>query len=358
MGKLPVVLMCLTALVMGCSRQDFTRTTFHVPFADALDSGRPYVPARRPLAAVRAERLAKALAARRARAGPAGDDYRIGPHDVLRIGVFALEEPGRITTLERTVSDSGQITLPWIDGVKAAGCTIGQLEERLRAAYAGKYLADPQVTAAVAEYRSVAVTVGGQVETPDVYYLKRNASTVLEMLALAGGPTEEAGDVLLLIRAGSQEADAEAPATEAGPRSVAIDLAQLMDEANPQVNLTVRAGDIITLPKRRKTFVYILGYVQRPGAYELKDGMRIDVLRVVAMGGGLTSMARASKAKLIRETPTGHQVISLDLIKIAKGIRPPVYLESGDTLVVGSSFGARVGEYLRPRASFGATTGL
>ena len=78
----------------------------------------------------------------------------------------------------------------------------------------------------------------------------------------------------------------------------------------------------------------------------------------MALGGGLNSDARASNSTLIRETPTGHTAVAIDLIKIAHGLRPSVYLQPGDTLVVGSGIDARLAEYIKPRATLGATAGF
>jgi polysaccharide export outer membrane protein len=344
----------MTAMVsfIGCSHQDFTRPAVHNPLTDLLDSRKPYVETEDRPERTRAKRFAEAQAARQDAARAEEGGYRIGPNDVLSVSVFALEEPTRTTTLERTVSGRGQIALPWIQTVTAQGLTPRELESRIRAAYAGQYLTDPQVTVTVAERRSAAVTVAGAVQEPGVYHLERNRSTALEVLALAGGLSEDAGD-LMLVQRRKRTAD---PVAE--PSVMRIDLKQLIDEGDLTLNVPVGHGDIVTVPPRHKVFVYVLGYVRRPGAYELKDGMRIDALRVIALGGGLSPEARAANSVLIRETETGHEIVDLDLIKIAKGIRPPVYMGSGDTLVVGSSLGARFSEYLRPRANVGASAGF
>jgi polysaccharide export outer membrane protein len=386
MRTLCLVLLVLGAGLVGCSRQDFTRGPVANPLTNVLDSRRPYMKPGKTPDQLRSERLAKVLAAQRGLPKGTAADYLVGPNDILEVGIFALEEPGKTTFIDRTVSETGHVTLPWIGKVSASAVTTRELEERITAAYAGKYIVNPQVTVTVKEYQSVAVTVTGSVNKPDVYYLKRNTSSVLEMLAMAGGITPEAGDLLLVIRqrngngarpAATEETPAvtptapatgegadppaessEATAAEAAPDDpvTTIDLKQLIDEGSLLLNLPVGNGDVITVPPRPKAYVYILGYVQHPGAYELKDGMLVDALRAVALGGGLASSARASNSVLIRDTPQGQRAVRVDLIKIARGIRPPLYLEPGDTLVIGSSFDARLAEYIRPRANVGAST--
>jgi protein involved in polysaccharide export with SLBB domain len=127
----------------------------------------------------------------------------------------------------------------------------------------------------------------------------------------------------------------------------------LVDEGNLLLNLPVGAGDVITVPPRAEQYIYVLGYVQRPGAYELGDGVRVDALRAIAMAQGLSAAARAENSVLIRETAEGQMVVSVDLTKIARNVRPPIYLEPGDTLIVGSSAVARLAEFVRPSVGAG-----
>jgi polysaccharide export outer membrane protein len=308
-------------------------------------------------------------------------DYVIGPGDVLEVGIFALEAADKTALLKRTVSQEGAITLPWVGSVLAAGLSVRQLEEAAKTAYGGKYLKDPQVTVTVTEYRSAAVVVTGAVEKPGVYYLNTRGSSVLSLLAEAGGLTEKAGDEILVIRSGnsprvlaSSEGGPEdspesktvelvpaatGPEAQAagqsgnGRKVVAIDLKQLVDEGNLLLNLPVGSGDIVTVPPRTERYVYVLGYVQRPGAYEIKDGMRVDALRAVALAGGLSPSARAENSVLVRETAQRQQVVAVDLTKMARGVRPPLYMQPGDTLVVGSSMAGRMSEFLRPTVGAG-----
>ena len=352
-----VVLLC--GMLVGCSHQDFTTTPVHNPLPYWLDSRKPYVPAEAGEAERRMARFGQALAARRAEA--TADEragYPIGAGDELRIEVFGLEAPAKTSEFIRSVSREGAITLPWIGCVKASKTTTDQLEQSVRAAYADGYIKDPQVSVTLAKRRSLSVTVTGAVAKPGVYPLERSSSTLLDVLAMAGGPTEQAGDALLLIQALSSddEPDDGDGAKETTPISVGLE--KLIVEGDITLNLAVHSGDIVTVPPRRKAYVYLLGYVQRPGAYELVDGVRVNALRAVAMGGGLAATARPANSYLVRETPKGRTVVSVNLIKLARGIRPPLYLEAGDTLVVGSSLMARLSEYVRPRANVGVTGGL
>lgn len=372
------VLPLLCALILGCSHQEFSRPALRKPttiIGDLLDSGKPYVEPGKSRAQLRMERLALALAAWQAEPRYEGLDYLIGPGDVLEVGIFALESPDKTTILARTVSQDGFLTLPWVGSLPAVGLTVRGLEATIKEAYAGRYIRDPQVTVTVTEHRSSAVVVTGAVSKPGVYYLRANRSTVLAMLAQAGGLAKEAGDELLIIRSGTSRRLRANPGSkvpgnvvelvpdpvpgrrntspDSQRKAVAIDLKQLVDQGNLLLNLQVASGDIVTVPPRSEQYVYVLGYVQRPGAYELKDGVRVNALRAVALAGGLSASARAENSLLLRETAEGQKVVRVDLTKIARGVRPPLYMEPGDTLVVGSSTFAKMTEFIRPSVGAG-----
>lgn len=135
---------------------------------------------------------------------------------------------------------------------------------------------------------------------------------------------------------------------------ITVDLEQLLDEGDVRLNLPIVGGDIVTVPPGRREYVYVLGYVQRPGAFELGGRDRVRAMQAVAMAGGLSGAARAQNSFLIIDKPTGRKVVSIDLTKIARGQRPPVYMESGNTLVIGSGVFARLAEFIRPTISAGA----
>ena len=106
------------------------------------------------------------------------------------------------------------------------------------------------------------------------------------------------------------------------------------------------------LPQTER-FVYVLGYVNRPGSFTLKEDQDIDTTRILAMAGGLTATARGENSYIIRETENGQLVEPIDLKDISLGKAAPVYMRAGDTLVVGSSFLARLSEFIKPSVSAG-----
>ena len=109
-------------------------------------------------------------------------EYRIGPTDVLDISVFQV--PDLTTTVK--VSASGEIGLPLIGAVQAAGKSVAELEKEIKTKLEAKYLQSAQVSVFVKEANSQQVTVDGAVMKPGLVPLN-GQTTLLQTVALAGG---------------------------------------------------------------------------------------------------------------------------------------------------------------------------
>jgi len=359
----------LVLLMTACSQQDFSRSMLNsrsgVVRVDKPGGGGG------PTAEERTAKLSEVLSQWQKQSAADKEDYVIGPGDELDIAIYALEVPDQTTHIQETVTKEGVVNLPWIEDIRATGLTVGELEDEIVEAYKGRYIRDPQVAVEVTESRSVAVVMTGAVKNPGVYYLNDNQSSVLEMLAKAGGLTPEAADELIVVKGGAPDlpvapagtvtnidANAAAEMTEAAMLNPAnavlnISLRKLIDEGDLRLNVDVTAGTIITVRSMAQQFVYVLGYVQRPGAYSMTGGNQLDALRAVALAGGLTPTARPDNSFLVRETEAEQVIMPVNLTKIARGSEAPVYLEPGDTLIVGSGTLARLSEFVRPSVGAG-----
>jgi polysaccharide export outer membrane protein len=331
-----VALSLMGLVLAGCSQLDLSASGTRL---DVASLGPTSAESR---SLMRAQRLAEVLARWRRERRVAPERYTLGPGDLLEVSVFGIEAPNRMSTFVRAVGGDGSLPLPWSDPFQAEGITVEELEETVKAAYRGRYLKEPQVTARVLEYNAKSVVVTGAVRAPGVFYLTENRSSLLEMLAEAGGLENDAGDELLLVRGEA-----------AAPEVIPVDLRELIDRGNLAANLEVRDGDILTVPPAVEGYVYVLGYVRRPGVYRMQRGQRLDALRAVALGGGLLTTGRASNCVLLRQRPQGQDVYNVDLTRASRGKEPPLYMEPGDVLVVGSSSMAKISEVFRP--SMGAS---
>ena len=146
-------------------------------------------------------------------ADPKDLNYKLGTDDKLRVIVFGE------TSLsgEFVISDSGEIAFPLIGNVHAAGLTVAQFQEALRAKLADGYLRDPRVSAEVENYRPFYIL--GEVQKPGEYPYT-SGLTVLNAVATAGGFTYRANTKTVTIRhaGGTKEVPVRlTAASEVGP---------------------------------------------------------------------------------------------------------------------------------------------
>lgn len=256
----------------------------------------------------------------------APQEQQIGPDDLLQVTVFAAPEMSGSVR----VSAQGDISLPLIGGVRAAGSTPEQLaravEQRLRA----KYMRNPQVSVEITEAQSQPVSVLGAVKQPGVVRI-RSTRSLLEVLALAGGLGEDAGEQVLVTRSSS------APGTTVKSASaIEIRLGDLLASPDARHNIPVHPGDVVTV--QRAGMIYVVGEVNKPGAFALVNGAPLTVVQAVALGQGLRPNASRGKVMVVRTNAGGERItIPVDIGRALSGRGTDVQLQSNDIVFVPSS---------------------
>ena len=130
--------------------------------------------------------------------------YVIGPQDQLSITVY--DEPD--LTNRYRVDDAGFFSFPLISRIEAAGLTVAEFAESLRATLANGYIRNPQVRVDIEQYRSRSVVVTGAVRAPQKLTMTGTSMTLLEALALAGSPTADASNEVIVTRRRPQRGQA------------------------------------------------------------------------------------------------------------------------------------------------------
>jgi polysaccharide export outer membrane protein len=149
---------------------------------------------------------AGAAAAKQGQAGAANafasqTDYRLSPQDTVEVSVFQAPSLNRTAQID----GNGQLALPLIGGVVAAGKTTRELEAEIAAKLGAKYLQSPQVAVSIKDGLGQRYTVDGAIKKPGVYNA-RGETTLLRALAEAGGPDEVADrDGITLFRVTNQQ---------------------------------------------------------------------------------------------------------------------------------------------------------
>jgi len=301
------------------------------------------------------QRLEKLLEANSPVPPPGSQDYRIGFDDVLDISVFEAQELNR----EVRVSSAGEISLPLLESVHAAGLTPRELELVLEELLRRTYMKDPHVSVFVREMQSHPVSVLGAVGKPGVFQV-RGSKTLLEILSLAEGLADDAGETAIIMRgaglqnntssdaqivsharedARGENATAADPAKDGGPSEniVQVNLKELLDSSHFQQNPIVNPGDIVKV--LRAGIVYVVGEVQKPGGFVMKSNEKMSVLQAIALSGGLTRTASKAGACIIRtdEQSGKREQTPIDLSKILSGKAPDPMLEARDVVFVPNS---------------------
>jgi polysaccharide export outer membrane protein len=291
-------------------------------------------------------------------ANSAVEDYLIGPQDLLEISVFEAPELNRTVR----VSASGEISLPLVGAVQAANLTPKALEFVLEELLRRSYMKDPHVSVFMKEMQSHPVSVFGAVKKPGVFQIDGPKSLV-EILSMAEGLAEDAGDTVLVMR-GATLSSGEEPARNAsspiatpnvaadndsrtsedraGGTTVESSLKNLLESGDSRYNVTVYPGDVVKVT--RAGVVYVEGDVKKPGGFMLKTNENISVLQAVALAEGLTRNAAGSHTRIMRtDEATGTRAeIPIDLNKMLAGKLTDAMLRPNDIVFVPNSTGKSV----------------
>ena len=161
-----------------------------------------------------------------------GDQYIIGPEDVLYVHVWKEE------ALTRTVPVrmDGKISLPLIQEVKAAGLTPLQLKEVLMRKFK-EFIENPIVSVTVVEINSFKVYVIGQVRSPGIQRL-RSETTVSQIIVMAGGFTEWANQkkIVVVRKENGRE------------KRITVNYKRIMAGKDLDSNIILKAGDTVVVP--------------------------------------------------------------------------------------------------------------
>jgi len=239
-------------------------------------------------------------------AGP----YRVGAGDLLALElppeIHALESaaeaaPAPVTsvTVRARVRADGNVLLPMLGVVPAAGKTTGELEEevarRLRASPENKdgLLEEPGVVVTVSEFKTVGVVVTGAVNQPGQHELRSDQRSVSAALAIAGGIKSERG--ARQIRVLSTSADGQTV-------SRALDV--LLDDI-PLEDVALTGGETIVVEPPAERQFSVIGLVKKNGVFEYPAPRRYNLMQALATAGGVDEIAAPRYATVYRRRHDG-----------------------------------------------------
>jgi protein involved in polysaccharide export with SLBB domain/beta-lactamase regulating signal transducer with metallopeptidase domain len=165
-------------------------------------------------------------------------EYRIEPNDLVQVSIMDLTGAGQETVKQERVSDKGDIPLPYIGRVKAAGMTESELEKSIAKAYADNHLiAKPQVAVSITEAHGRTFSILGNVARAGQYVISQNDFRLLDALVTAGGLTDSP-QVATIIRKDASEPDQT--------RYIQVPLKELT-AANLKYNVVVHPKDMVII---------------------------------------------------------------------------------------------------------------
>jgi polysaccharide export outer membrane protein len=240
--------------------------------------------------------------------------YLIGSGDILAIVVWDHPELGAgapaaqaasaappadgggVPPAGFVVDHEGQVQFPYAGEVRLAGLTEEQARALLAARLA-RYLSHPVVTLRVQSYRSQRVYIDGEVKAPGLQAINDLPMTLVEALNRAGGPLPSADQSRLLLERGEQH--------------YPLNLPQLMQQGVNPARILLRPGDVLRVPSRDESKVFISGEVVAPRALTMHNG-RLTLNEAMGEAGGLTPQGDGRQVYVVRRVAGAPQVYRLD----------------------------------------------
>jgi polysaccharide export outer membrane protein len=163
---------------------------------------------------------------------PLPPDYTIGADDVLTVIFWRDKE----LSGDVVVRPDGRISLPLLNEVQAAGLRPDELRVAVETE-ARKFVEDATATVVVKQINSRRVFITGEVARPGPYPLTA-PTTVLQLIAIAGGLTEYADEKNIVIAR-----------TENGrPLSYRFNYQDVLKRKRLAQNVALKPGDTVVVP--------------------------------------------------------------------------------------------------------------
>ncbi|QGZ63485.1 polysaccharide biosynthesis/export family protein [Paraburkholderia acidisoli] len=239
---------------------------------------------------------------------PQGSTFSTGGNTTQTVGQALTQPytsalPGQADPYGQTVASDGTIYFPFVGRIMAAGKTPGQLRDRL-ASGLGPYVKNPQVDVRVLAYRSQKIQVTGDVKTPGPLAMSDVPLTLVDAITRSGGTTDNADiNRVRLTRNG---------------KLYVLDANRMLDSGDATQNVMLQDGDIINVPDRSDSRVFVMGEVKTPMQTALIRGNLTIADALTQAGGILDTDANPRQIFVMRgmkDNPTQPDIYRLDMTK-------------------------------------------
>ncbi|NSX53725.1 polysaccharide biosynthesis/export family protein [Parasulfitobacter algicola] len=261
-----------------------------------------------------------------------GDTINVVVFDAGDAGIFTTADSSSLNLGDYTVDDSGHVNLPFVGRVRVADRTINTVQNAITTQLRESAI-NPFVNVNITRKDADSFAVQGDVASSGVFPLTARGETVLEAIALAGGPTEKPGQTeVKLIR---------------GDKSAAQILTSIYD--NPTDNVTMLPGDILLLAPAPHTFI-ASGALNKKGEIPFSAGT-VNLNQAIARAGGLADGRANPRSVFVLRTITAPEARQLgqkvaELIPSGGNIIYRVNLRKSDQVFLADRFMIRDGDQI------------
>lgn len=233
------------------------------------------------------------------------DLYLIRPGDSLAV-VFANI---KISPMRLIVTSSGNIAHQTLGIIDLSSLTLTEARQKLTKILSQKFNAD-QIDIAVAAPVRVAITVGGAVNKPGVYF-GYTSQRVSEMIKKAGGISGR-GSTRRIQFSG-------------GPQTLMVDLKRAVQLGETDADPFLYAGHAIFVPAKSDRVIHVVGAVVRPTELEFLPEDNLGLL--LKLAGGLIQSESRSVVKIRRGQdvldPNQTDLVPDDVIFVERNLNDP-----------------------------------
>ncbi len=241
---------------------------------------------------------------------PVGPSYTLGPGDEID-----LQLSGQVNQLLRlTVDRTGAISVPGLGAIHVSGLPYGQLNEFLTERL-GRIYRNFTLNTTLGSLRTIQVFVMGQARRPGMYSIS-SLSTLTNAVFVSGGPLPQGSLRDIQVKREGVTIDH-------------FDLYDLLLHGDKTHDISLMTGDVIFIPFVGPQ-VAVVGSIDNPAIYELKD--EITVSGALKLAGGGTAVAADATVRL--ERILDHSMRTIIDVPMSATAETPV--QNGDVLSLGS----------------------
>ena len=272
------------------------------------------------------------------------DEYIIGPGDSLFLNFKGLN----IFNGNYAILQNGFLELPEIGKINATGKTVDQLKEILETKYS-EFLYNPEIELSISNYRPLNITLRGEVNKTGLFKMSYStpenlAPRLFNLIQLGEGITPNADLRNIEVIRKNPEING------GGMIKTKIDLISLLESGNQSINIILRDGDDVFVPKSDTLLldqlvsvnksnltpdtvnIFVNGNVKTTGLITLRQGVSLN--EAIAASGGLNSMSgKIEFIRLSRSEKPEKRLINFKS-NAEKGSKDNPILISGDIIFV------------------------